>query len=235
MIADSAMNQTMARVSVLGYLALVILLMLNYHHSEEGKRRKAMLRKLTPSVWSHYMVTRGFTIVELLIVIVIIAILAAITLVSYNGITRRANNTAVISAAQQSYKLIEAYIAANGTYPAAETACITTTSGCTDESGTAKAASSTFNANIATMGTKPTSVPTTTGIYYAYAAQTYNGVSQPARLAYYLLGTKQQCGLSGVYTDTYPTFTASTTGYTSGDAGSKGITKCWVNIAGPAA
>lgn len=39
----------------------------------------------------------GFTIVELLIVIVVIAILAAITIVSYNGITNRANDTAVKS------------------------------------------------------------------------------------------------------------------------------------------
>jgi len=39
----------------------------------------------------------GFTIVELLIVVVVIAILAAITIVSYNGITNRANDTAVQS------------------------------------------------------------------------------------------------------------------------------------------
>lgn len=37
----------------------------------------------------------GFTIVELLIVVVVIAILAAITIVSYNGITARANDSSV--------------------------------------------------------------------------------------------------------------------------------------------
>jgi len=39
----------------------------------------------------------GFTIVELLIVVIVIAILAAITIVSYNGITKQANDSAVQS------------------------------------------------------------------------------------------------------------------------------------------
>lgn len=39
--------------------------------------------------------TRGFTIVELLIVVVVIAILAAITIVAYNGIQTRATNNSI--------------------------------------------------------------------------------------------------------------------------------------------
>ncbi len=51
----------------------------------------------------------GFTIVELLIVIVVIAILAAITIVSYNGITARANTSSAQAAASTVIKKAEAY------------------------------------------------------------------------------------------------------------------------------
>ena len=37
----------------------------------------------------------GFTIVELLIVVVVIAILAAITIVAYNGVIAKTNDAAV--------------------------------------------------------------------------------------------------------------------------------------------
>lgn len=45
--------------------------------------------------------SRGFTIVELLIVIIVIAILATITLVSFNGIQKRAQTATYSSAADQ--------------------------------------------------------------------------------------------------------------------------------------
>ena len=51
----------------------------------------------------------GFTIVELLIVIVVIAILAAITIVAYGGITARANTASSASTAEAVAKKAEAY------------------------------------------------------------------------------------------------------------------------------
>lgn len=52
---------------------------------------------------------KGFTIVELLIVIVVIAILAAVTIVAYNGIRDRATASSVQSAVAQAKKKIMTY------------------------------------------------------------------------------------------------------------------------------
>lgn len=60
----------------------------------------------------------GFTIVELLIVIVVIGILAAITLVAYNGVQQRALNTARISEVDAWQKQFMLYYAATGGNPA---------------------------------------------------------------------------------------------------------------------
>ncbi|MCD8561563.1 type II secretion system GspH family protein [Candidatus Saccharibacteria bacterium] len=56
---------------------------------------------------------KAFTIVELLIVIVVIAILAAITIVAYTGIQDRAKQAALQSAASQASKKILAYAVEN--------------------------------------------------------------------------------------------------------------------------
>ncbi len=73
------------------------------------------------NIKSNLQAERGFTIVELLIVVVVIAILAAITIVSYNGITNRANASAAASLAASFQKKAELF-AADGptaTYPRA--------------------------------------------------------------------------------------------------------------------
>lgn len=64
-----------------------------------------------------YRQSRGFTIVELLIVVVVIAILATIIVVSYNGITKSAYNSQVVSGVRSYYQVIQAYYAENGSYP----------------------------------------------------------------------------------------------------------------------
>ena len=81
----------------------------------------------------------GFTLVELLIVIVIIAILAAITIVAYNGIQQRANNTTTIQGTEAYIKAYALYATDNGNYPNA-TGCLGTgypSNRCLSQSGTA--------------------------------------------------------------------------------------------------
>lgn len=62
---------------------------------------------------------KGFTIVELLIVVIVIAILATITIVSFNNITGRANQSAADSAVATYVKKAELFAAdgTTGRYP----------------------------------------------------------------------------------------------------------------------
>lgn len=80
----------------------------------------------------------GFTIVELLIVIIIIAILATLTIVAYNGIQNRSRTSAGAANANLIAKKAELFNSVNATYP---TYCQFTTNtlvptGTTPSSGT---------------------------------------------------------------------------------------------------
>ena len=111
----------------------------------------------------------GFTIVELLIVIVVIAILAAITIVAYNGITARANSSSAASNVESVLKIAEAFNADAGRYPGSKAQY---TNGYTDSTITtasAKVPSSITILNPAvsatTTGTAPVTVSNaTTGL-----------------------------------------------------------------------
>lgn len=59
----------------------------------------------------------GFTIVELLIVIVVIAILASISVVAYTGMRERANDSKRLSDANGIIKALNVYYAQHGSYP----------------------------------------------------------------------------------------------------------------------
>lgn len=67
---------------------------------------------------------KGFTIVELLIVIVVIGILAAITLVAYNGVQNRAKGSAGQALANSIVKKAEIYNAIGTGYAADRAALI---------------------------------------------------------------------------------------------------------------
>ena len=163
----------------------------------------------------------GFTIVELLIAVVVIAILATITIVAYNGITVRAANSAIVAAARQSVSAVQAYVTKVGTYPAVtgqtlegapnvHYACITTENGCERRGGVTNAepivANPEFDESMEAAGIGvPRKILRSSvgavgkGIYYTYQAnRTYAGKPAPVLITYYLQGQFQQCGLPNV-------------------------------------
>lgn len=76
----------------------------------------------------------GFTIVEILVVIVVIAILASITIISYNAIKNRSHEERIESALTDASSKLQKYNRENGAFPvneAAFTASIGDTSGIT--------------------------------------------------------------------------------------------------------
>lgn len=87
---------------------------------------------------------RGFTIVELLIVIVVIAILAAISIVAYNGVQARGKTSAAASAAASLDKKMEIYNAVNSQYPnvAGTITCTSTGAACGTQNSVATTTSS---------------------------------------------------------------------------------------------
>jgi prepilin-type N-terminal cleavage/methylation domain-containing protein len=74
-----------------------------------------MIRMLQQSLSDDRQV--GFTIVELLIVIIVIAILAAITLVAFNGVQAKAENTKTLNAVETYIKAIKLYATERGSLP----------------------------------------------------------------------------------------------------------------------
>jgi len=98
----------------------------------------------------------GFTIVELLIVIVVIAILAAISIVAYNGIQNRGKNSAAKSAAATVVKKAELYNTEVGYYPIGMSALTGATSTATYKLD-----------GIVYTGGQSSSTPTNAVVFYA--------------------------------------------------------------------
>lgn len=138
--------------------------------------------------------TSGFTIVELLIVIVVIAILAAITIVAYNGIQTRAKTTSSKNSAAQVQKKIEAYNAVKGSYPSAS---LTTDLNSITES-------SLSGSGISIAGPYPTVMPTAaTGVAAIKVDICTNPLNSGYKVYYWNYDAPDQSGQNGAATFVY--------------------------------
>lgn len=160
----------------------------------------------------------GFTIVELLIVIVVIGILAAITVVAFNGISDKAYVNRTNAAAQQVGKALKMYQAQNGTWPfLTSTYCVGPASDYPATDGFAAGSCSRgttggdtadliINTELNTVANgltgkdvKPTTIDDWSVVYRGYRYDTYmpSGGILWGRVTWYFQGNKD-CG-SGVY------------------------------------
>jgi len=133
---------------------------------------------------------RGFTIVELLIVIVVIAILAAITIVAYNGIQQRAHTTTAKNAATNVRKKVESYNAINNTFPTFNSsagAITTTLSGTTETSLNGSG----ITLKGATLTSTPASDATVDLKFCAAVASLTSGSTVPTGFVVYIWDTTQ--------------------------------------------
>jgi prepilin-type N-terminal cleavage/methylation domain-containing protein len=89
----------------------------NILHNSSVAKKTADLRSRSDRSQSSRLAPSGFTIVELLIVIVVIGILAAITIVAYNGIQARANAVTLQADLSNAAKKLKLYQVDYGYYP----------------------------------------------------------------------------------------------------------------------
>lgn len=91
----------------------------------------------------------AFTIVELLVVVVVIAILAAITTVAYNGISNQAEDAAIKTELNQFAKKVETYKINNNDYPTGDAEEVLVQVGLSPSDGT------TYEYSIDASGSSP--------------------------------------------------------------------------------
>ena len=210
-------------------------------------------------MWAKHKQQPGFTIVELLIVIVVIGILAAIVIVAYTGVQQRADNTRRIAAAKEWQKRIIAYTSANTAYPTSALnnhTCLGTGNPTDldinpDEdclgTGNVKHPLASINTAYATLGTLPTfpadklvstsAIGTTAGISMRSVDPLDPGTPSEKLLYpflyYWLRGTNQDCVLR-------PVAAVVSGGYTTGAgintlSNEGGITRCMILMPDPSA
>lgn len=198
---------------------------------------------------------KGFTIVELLIVIVVIGILAAISIVAYNGIQNRANNAKTASAINILKKALMSYAIDNARYPVTATACLG--SGYPDLNSDGRGDCGTNNgavtySNSTTMDTalspyggnaSPSMKQYSTGGWVQYgvtfeyvSTYTLDGVSNPWWITYEVAGSTEKCAnyAGGISMTGNPNLSSTPPGGWNGASETwPSAIKCWLPLPDP--
>ena len=181
----------------------------------------------------------GFTIVELLIVIVVIAILAAISIVAYNGIQSRARNVQQLSTAKTYLNVFASYVVQNNSYPPYSRSrtclnidqadCVNNTAWNRDTTlenalKTIATTSAQASTNILTVGTPKMGYVPVVGS----SDLTLDGVSNPFLI--YTLESPATCTSGTPASGVWPNFTSNVPaqGYTSNET--NGIRVCMIPL-----
>lgn len=194
----------------------------------------------------------AFTIVELLIVIVVIGILAALVLNSFSGAQVKARNAQTVSLAKAYHTAIMAYAADKGSYPP-DWACLGSGYPDKDNDGaggdcdgdattTWLEENTAFNTAIQPYvgggenKVNPRILQSGWGQWGVGALYTYNapttldGQALNRWIVYHLEGTGSKCTAGPIATMTgWPTFVSGATNGTSGDNWADGV-RCWVPL-----
>lgn len=204
---------------------------------------------------------KGFTIVELLIVIVVIAILAAITIVAFNGVQQKARNSQTATTILAYKKALIEYAIDKQSYPTAAGACLGTnypdtgvfttanTRNCFRSSTSSRMVDAAFNTALAPyLGNK---IPDVINTIYGDGSNpwatrgamfgvnfgiTIDGVSNPWVLVYTVEG-QTPCPIGPVLSlATYPTLTSTppASGYSQLLSGGTVGAECWLAMPDPA-
>lgn len=190
--------------------------------------------------------SKGFTIVELLIVIVVVAILAAVTIVAYNGIQARAKATEVENVVDQYRKSLMQYAVLNKDYPRANASfCLGEESNYPDGCFSGSNTDSTVVTKLRSVMSSLPSVNSSCKMMYGNSCRrnltfvnqssaTLDGNVHPYYLMYFLDGS-QKCSLGGNVGGNWESYssTPNSSGYLEQDS-STGVTMCVISMPNPA-